>query len=217
LRDRYLCVGGLATAGAAIDWARNIFFREIARDDAYRRFEELAAQSAPGSGGVYFMPSLRAASPPHNDAYSRGVFIGLSSDTSLADLARSVFEGLAYASYDALRALRSVFGVEITQIRAVGGPARNHLLMEIKAALANLPFSVVEIEEAACRGAAILAGLGVGVYGSVQEIHKHVEFREADVHAPAGWAQIYHEGYETVYRHIYPAVRGMHQRIARWS
>ncbi len=215
LRERYLCIGGLVTAGAAIDWARNIFFQEMARGDAYRRFEELAAQSAPGSGGVYFMPSLRAASPPHNDAYSRGVFIGLSSDTSLAHLARSVLEGLAYASYDSLRALRSVFRVEIKQIRAVGGPARNHLLMEMKAALANLPFSVVEIEEAACRGAAILAGLGVGIYESIRDVHRHIEFRESAVHAPAGWAQIYQEGYETVYRHIYPSVRDLHQRIAR--
>ena len=217
LRDRYLCIGGLVTAGAAIDWARNIFFHDIARDDAYRRFEELAAQAEPGSGGVYFMPSLRAASPPHNDPYSRGVFIGLSSDTSLAELARSVFEGLAYAAYDSLRALRSVFGVDIKQIRAVGGPARNQLLMKMKAALANLPFSVVEIEEAACRGAAILAGLGVGIYGSIEEIHRNVEFRGAAVDAPDGWAQIYREGYETVYRHIYSSVRDVHQRIAKSS
>jgi xylulokinase len=217
LRDRYLCFGGLVTAGAAIDWARAIFFQEMVREDAYRHFEEIAAQSMPGSGGVYFMPSLRAASPPHSDAYSRGVFIGLSSDTSLADLARSVLEGLAYAAYDSLRALRSVFRVEITQIRAVGGPARNRLLMKMKAALANLPFSVVEIEEASCRGAAILAGLGVGIYESIQEIHRHVEFRETVIEAPAGWTQMYHEGYETVYRHIYPSVRDLHQRIARSS
>ena len=215
LRDHYLCFGGLATAGAAIDWARKIFFQEMARGDAYRRLEELAAQSAPGSGGVYFMPSLRAANPPHNDAYSRGVFIGLSSDTSLPDLARSVFEGLAYASYDSLRALRSVFRVEIKQVRAVGRPTRNQLLMEMKAALANLPFGVVEIEEAACRGAAILAGLGVGVYESIQEVHRQVEFRETPVYPPAGWARIYHEGYETIYRHIYPSVRDLHQKIAR--
>jgi xylulokinase len=215
LPDRYLCFGGLVTAGAAIDWARNMFFKEMARDDAYRRFEELAAQSTPGSGGVYFMPSLRAANPPHTDPYSRGVFLGISSDTSLADLARSVLEGLAYAACDSLTALRSVFGVEMKQIRAVGGPARNRLLMEIKAALANLPFSVVEIEEAACRGAAILAGSGVGIYKSIEEIHRQVEFRETPVHAPAGWVNIYHKGYETVYRHIYPSVRDLHQRIAK--
>jgi xylulokinase len=215
LRDRFLCFGGLVTAGAAIDWARNIFLPEIPREEAYRRFEHLGAQSTPGSRGVYFMPSLRAASPPHNDATSRGVFIGLSSDTSLEDMARSLLEGLAYAAYDCLRALQSCFGVEIKKVRAVGGPARNHLLMEIKAALADLPFGVVEIEEAACRGAAILAGLGIKIYESAAAVHRQVEFRERTIHAPGGWTQAYRERYETVYRHLYSDVRDLHQKIVR--
>src|ERR1700747_240703 len=137
----------LSRRGRRLVWGRELFFPEMARDEAYRRLEELAARSTPGSGGVYFMPSLRAASPPHNDAYSRGVFIGLSTDSSSADLARSVFEGLGYAAYDCLSALQSLFRVEIKQVRAVGGPTRSRLLMEMKAALANLPFCVVEIEE----------------------------------------------------------------------
>jgi len=215
LRDRFLCFGGLLTAGGAIDWTRSIFFPAMARDEAYRRLEELAARSMPGSGGVYFMPSLRAASPPHKDAYSRGVFIGLSSDSSLEDLARSVFEGLGYASYDCLRALQSLFRIKIKQVRAVGGPTRNRLLMEMKAALANLPFGVVEIEEASCRGAALLAGLGAGIYESIDDIKQRVELREAAVQVPVGWPQIYLERYETVYRHIYSSVRDLHQRIAR--
>jgi len=215
LRDQFLCFGGLVTAGAAIDWARKIFFPDIPREEAYRRFEELAARSEPGSGGVYFMPSLRAASPPHNDAYSRGTFVGLSSDSSLADLARSVFEGLGYAAYDGLKAIKSLSRVEIKKVRAVGGPTRNRLLMEIKAALTDLPLSVAEIEEASCRGAAILAGMGAEIYKSIQEVKQQLELREAAVAAPAGWPQIYHQRFETVYRHIYSSVRDLHQRIAR--
>jgi xylulokinase len=87
--------------------------------------------------------------------------------------------------------------------------------MEMKAALANLPFGVVEIEEASCRGAAILAGLGAGIYESINDIKRRVELRETAVQAPTGWPQIYHERYETVYRHIYSSVRDLHQRIAR--
>jgi xylulokinase len=209
LRDQFLCFGGLVTAGAAIDWARSIFFSEMTRDQAYRCFEEQASQSAPGSGGVFFLPCLRCASPPYNDATSRGVFIGLSTDSSLADLARSVLEGLAYASYDCLKALQSLSRVEIKQVRAVGGPARNRLLMEMKAALANLPFSVVEVSEAACRGAAILAGLGSGVYESIPEVHRSVQFEEVAIDAPQGWTEIYQKKYEEIYRRIYPAVRDL--------
>jgi xylulokinase len=215
LGDRFLCFGGLVTGGAAIDWARSVFFPEVPREEAYRRFEELAARCKPGSGGVYFLPSLRAASPPHNDACSRGVFLGLSPDNSLGDLLRSVLEGLAYASFDCLQALQSVFRVDLKQVRAVGGPTRNRLLMEIKAALTKLPLSVVEIEEGSCRGAAILAGLGAGIYRSVEDIHRLVEFREAAIHSNAGWADIYQERYQKVYRKIYPTVCDLHHRIAQ--
>lgn len=215
LPDRFLCFGGLVTAGAAIDWARRIFFPGVTRDEAYRRLEEEAARSAPGSGGVYFLPSLQSAGPPYNDAYSRGVFVGLSTDSSLADLARSVHEGLAYASYDCLRALQSLCRIEIKQVRAVGGPASNRLLMEMKAALlADAPFSVVGVAEAACRGAAILAGLGAGTYESIQDVERSVGFEESPIDAPPGWTRVYRQAYEQVYRHLYPSVRDLHQRIA---
>jgi xylulokinase len=213
LRNRFLCFGGLVTSGAAVGWARDILFPEKPPEEAYRRLEQLAAQSAPGSRGVHFIPSLRAASPPHNDPTSRGAFIGLSIDSSPADLARSVFEGLAYASFESLNALKSIFQVDIKQIRAVGGPTRNRLLMEVKAALAGIPFCVVEIQEAACRGAAILAGLGIGVYKSLEDIQCSVEYREKPIEAAVGWGDAYRERFDKVFRFIYPAVRDLQQQI----
>lgn len=215
LRDRFVCFGGLVTMGAAIDWVRSILFSEMPREVAYQRLEEQALRSKPGSGGVFFVPSLRAASPPHNDVVSRGAFIGLKSESSLGDVARAALEGLAYASYDSLEAFRSLFDVRIERVRAVGGPARNRLLMQIKSALANLPFSVLEVEEAACRGASILAGLGIGLYESTREVARTIEFRETLIDPPPGWSEIYRERYDLVYRHIYPNVRDLHQRILK--
>jgi xylulokinase len=215
LRDYFVCFGGLPTMGAAIDWVRNILFSEMPREAAYERLEEQALRSKPGSGGVYFVPSLRAASPPHSDAVSRGVFIGLKSESSLGDIARAVLEGLAYASYDCLEAFQTLFDVQIKQVRTVGGPARNRLLMQIKSALANLPFSVLEVEEAACRGASVLAGLGIGRYKSIQDVARTIEFRETLVDPPPGWSETYRERYHLVYRHIYPRVRDLHQEIIK--
>src|SRR6201995_1027210 len=100
------------------------------REKAYKHLEEQALESKPGSGGVYFVPSLRAASPPYSESVSRGVFVGLKSDSSLADLSRAVLEGLAYCSYDCLKAFQSLFNVEIKEVRAVGGPTRNRVLMQ---------------------------------------------------------------------------------------
>jgi xylulokinase len=213
LGDKFVCFGGLVTMGAAIDWVRKILFPEMGRGAAYQHLEQLGSASRPGSGGIYFVPSLRAASPPHNDPQSCGVFIGLRSDSSLEDLARAVHEGLAFASYDCLEAFRSLFDVEIERVRAVGGPTRNRLLMKVKAAVANVPFTVLEVEEAACRGASILAGLGIGVYQSTEDVARTVEFRETLVEPPPEWSEIYKQRYNLVYRRIYPSVRDLHQRI----
>jgi xylulokinase len=213
LRDKFVCFGGLVTMGGAIDWVRKILFPEMDRGAAYQHLEELGSRSRPGSGGIYFVPSLRAASPPHNDPESCGVFIGLRSDSSLQDLARAVHEGLAFAAYDCLEAFRLLFDAKIERIRAVGGPVRNRLLMRIKAAVATVPFTVLEVEEAACRGASILAGLGVGVYQSTEDVAQTVEFRETLVDPPPEWSEIYKQRYDLVYRRIYPSVRDLHQKI----
>jgi len=137
----------------------------------------------------------------------------VSIDSSPKDLVRSIFEGLAYASFESLNALNSVFGVDIKKILAVGGPTRNRLLMEIKAALATAPFCVVEIEEAACRGAAILAGLGIGLYRSADDIRQLVNFKEKPVEFATGWADVYRKRFDSVFRSIYPAVRDLQQQI----
>ena len=85
--------------------------------------------------------------------------------------------------------------------------------MEVKAALAGIPFCVVEIEQAACRGAAILAGLGIGVYKSLEDIQCSVEYREKPIEAAGGWGDAYRERFYTVFRCIYPAVRDLQQQI----
>jgi xylulokinase len=213
LRDKFACFGGLVTMGAAIDWVRKILFPEMDREAAYQQLEEMGSRSRPGSGGIYFVPSLQTASPPHNDPESCGVFIGLRSDSSVQDLARAVHEGLAFASYDCLEAFRSLFDAEIKVVRAVGGPTRNRLLMRVKAAVADVPFTVLEVEEAACRGACILAGLGIGVYQSIEDVARTVEFRETLVDPPTEWSAVYKQRYNLVYRQIYPTVRDLHQRI----
>jgi sugar (pentulose or hexulose) kinase len=85
--------------------------------------------------------------------------------------------------------------------------------MRVKAAVADVPFTVLEVEEAACRGVSILAGLGIGVYQSIEDVARTVEFRETLVDPPTEWSEIYKQRYDLVYRQIYPTVRDLHQRI----
>ena len=74
---------------------------------------------------------------------------------------------------------------------------------------------VLEVEEAACRGASVLAGLGIGLYESIQDVARTIKFRETLVDPPPGWSEAYRERYHLVYRHIYPKVRDLHQEIIK--
>ena len=76
-----------------------------------------------------------------------------------------------------------------------------------------MPFTVSQVEEAACRGACILAGLGIGVYQSIEDVVRTVEFRETPVDPPPEWPEIYRQRYDVVYRQIYPSIRDLHQKI----
>jgi xylulokinase len=196
LPGRFQSIGGLATSGAAIDWFRTAFFGSL-------------------SGGVFFLPYLRVGSPPNNEANTRGSFIGLSADTTQGDLCRSLYEGLAYSAVDCLNALRASFQTDVKQIRVVGGPARNRLWMRIKASMTSEPFRVVEVEEAACRGAAVLAGLGAGCYSSIEDARQTVAFDETALSPDPQWQKVYDWGYRSVYSRIQSSLRDLHQEICR--
>jgi xylulokinase len=212
---RFQSSGALATSGAAIDWFRTAFLGALSRGEAYVEMERLAEKAAAGSGGVFFLPYLRAGSPPNNETNTRGSFIGLSADTTQGDLCRSLYEGLAYSAVDCLNALRASFQTDVKQIRVVGGPTRNRLWMRIKASMTSEPLRVVEVEEAACRGAAVLAGLGAGCYSSIEDARQTVAFDEIAVSSDPRWQKIYDWGYRGVYSRIHGSLRDLHQEICR--
>ena len=215
LPGRFQSIGGLATSGAAIDWFRNAFFGALSRGQAYAEMEHLAEKAAAGSGGVFFLPYLRVGSPPNNETNTRGAFIGLSADTTQNDLCRSLYEGLAYSVVDCLNALRASFQTDVKQIRVVGGPTRNRLWMRIKASMTSEPLRVVEVEEAACRGAAVLAGLGAGCYSSIEDARQTIAFDEIAIIPDPQWQKAYDWGYRSVYSRIQGSLRVLHQEICR--
>ena len=158
---RYYAFGGQYTTGAAIDWIRSI----IGPDLPYGEMARAAAAEPVGSGGVTFLPHLRMAAPPVDDPLPGGAFIGLSTDTTPGALTRAVLEGLAFQSRESFERLLHHAGItDIVSLLAIGGVARNDLLMAIKAAVMDRPFTVAHIEEATTLGAAMLGGIGAGVY-----------------------------------------------------
>ena len=205
---QYYMMGGLYTGGTCIDWVMAMIMPDQPHD--YAAFTQLAERAQPGCGGVYFMPHLRVASSPNYDPNGRGVFIGLSTDTTRADMARATIEGLVYELHLSLASLLEITGLHVTRHVMIGGATRNALWMTIKATVENRPLHIVEREESTAHGTALLAGLGAGVYRDLADVRSRVQKCERVVVPDEALAALYKPRFEQVYRQIYGAVKGLH-------
>lgn len=128
--------------------------------DAY----DLLLQDAPaGPTGLLLLPHFAGSGTPTLDVHSKGAILGMTFATTKADLAKAVLEGLTYELRINLDLLRAA-GVEIAELHAVGGGARSELWLQLKADICNTPLRVPQVTDAACLGAALLAGVGANVY-----------------------------------------------------
>ncbi|MGE5586633.1 MAG: FGGY-family carbohydrate kinase [Clostridia bacterium] len=154
-------MGGLLASGGAVEW----FLREFCgTDGSYERLIELAHSSKPGAGGVVFVPRLLGSGPPTRDERATGVFARLRPTATRADFARALFEGLSFELKTAIRAMEAALGMPVSSVVATGGGVRNDLWLTIKASALGLPVEVPEVTEASALGAALLAGIGCGLY-----------------------------------------------------
>ena len=209
---RYYCNGGLFAAGACIEWLRSLIADEV--PDPYAALAAWAAESRPGSRGAVFLPHLRLANPPVVDLDARAAFIGLGAHTTRGDLARAVTEGLAFEAQASLDGLAERMEMAVGRVRAIGGGTRHRLLMRIKAALLGAPIEVAAFDEVTTLGAALLAGVGAGVYPSTTEAPDFVELAFETVAPEDGARERYGRTYREVYRRLYPQLRDLHHAIA---
>jgi xylulokinase len=159
-RDLSYIGGGINSSGGAIEW-----FRALIGGVAREALIAEAAAIGPGSGGVIFLPHLAYAPPPEPDIFARGAFVGLTGASDRASLYRAVLEGLALQVRRMVDALAALPGVgRPSQIRVIGGNSRNDLFLSIKASALGAPLLVVDEPEATALGAALLGGIGAGVW-----------------------------------------------------
>jgi xylulokinase len=210
----YYVFGGLYTAGASLAWVRDLLGTE---DDrlAYDDLIAGAARVPAGSLGVVFLPHLRLASPPYDDPRSRGALLGLTTHATRDVVARAVIEGVALESRNTFAPLLAYPQVTPpTSVIAIGGGAKNDLLMSIKASVTNLLHHVIDAEEATALGAAILGGLGAGVYASVDDAVAAMRYGHRTVAPNAAEVPVYETIYQDVYRRLYPTIAPLSQTIS---
>jgi xylulokinase len=206
----YYVYGGVYTSGASINW-----WKEILGEDHDVMIAEAAAAPA-GSLGVGFLPHLRMGNPPHMDPRSRGAFVGLTTDVDRGTLTRAVFEGLAYEARATLEPLLEFASIDqIGDVTMIGGGTRNELLTRIKASVFNTTINVVDLEEATALGAAILGGIGAGVYRDVADALTAVRSSSRAVAPTEFDVPIYDAYYHEVFQQLYPALRDLSHTIHR--
>ena len=212
-RGVWMGTGTTTSSGVSVEW----FAREVlgGGDDAPRRMAELAASSPPGANGLLYTPYLQGERTPVWDPLARGVFVGLTSATTRADLARAVLEGPAFALRQVAARLDDVAGCHVEHIRAVGGPTGNALWNRIKADILGRPLAVLRFQETGVLGAAILAGVGSGVFGSLEEAGRVTDSLESDEVAPDPVkAEAYNELF-ALYEEIHPRLKDTMHGLAR--
>jgi len=161
----YALEGSVFIAGAAVQWLRD----EMGIIDTASDTESLA-RSVSDTGGVTFVPAFVGLGAPYWEPEARGTVVGLTRGSSRAHLARAVLEAIAHQVADVLEAMGAGEGPALSELRVDGGAAKNDFLMQFQADLLGLPVIRPRLLETTAVGAAMLAGLGVGLYRSVEKL-----------------------------------------------
>lgn len=156
--------GVTQAAGLSFQWFRNNF----APGESYDDLTAEAAKVEPGAEGLLWTPYLMGERTPHMDPDARASLVGLTARHTRAHIARAIMEGVAFSLRDCIEVFRSL-GMPIERIRLGGGGAKSALWRQIQADAYGRPVEIIEADEGAAFGAALLAGVGAGIWGSVAE------------------------------------------------
>ncbi|MBN2552567.1 MAG: FGGY-family carbohydrate kinase [Spirochaetales bacterium] len=196
----FALLGGMSTSGSLTTWFRDRFAREelsqeqAGGENAYALLAREAAESPPGANGLIALPYFAGERTPLHDHRARGMFFGLTLSHTRGDLYRAILEGVGFAVRHNLQTMREE-GAEPARLCAVGGGVRNAPWMQAVADIADIELSVPQQQLGASYGDAFMAGVGVGLFGSLAEVGRWVRNGRSIKPDPAA-----HRRYDPLYR-----------------
>jgi glycerol kinase len=161
----YALEGAIFVTGAAVQWLRD----GLGVIDDAAAIEPLA-RSVDDSGGAVLVPAFTGLGSPWWDPDARGTLLGITRGTTAAHLARATVEAIAFQTRDVVEAMVAAGGVPISSLRVDGGATANLLLLELVADQLQVPVTRPVVTETTALGAAFAAGLGVGTWGSTDDV-----------------------------------------------
>jgi xylulokinase len=198
-------MGVMLSAAGSLHWLRHALGCDVG-------YDELVAEAAawePGVEGLLFAPYLAGERTPHADPGARGGFLGLSVRHDRGAMVRAVLEGVAFGLRDSLDLIVEL-GERPRVGRVSGGGARSHLWLEIVASVLDLPLELCTVDEGAAYGAALLAGVGTGVFGSPAEAVEECVRVTRVIEPREEWVARYAE-IRPRFQAAYPALRAVRE------
>ena len=200
-------MGCMLSAASCNKW----LMEDILKTSDYSGEQAAISESKLGENHVFFLPYLMGERSPINDTDARGTFIGMTMDTSRADLVQAVLEGVAFAIRDSVEVARSL-GIEINSSRICGGGAKSGLWKRIFANVLNIELEIPVSEQGPGMGGAMLAMVACGEYKTVQECCSKLTSVADRVKPEPELAAKYEARYQQ-FRKIYPAVKALFPEI----
>ena len=212
-------MGVTQAAGYSYQWFRNQFcsaemtMAKRLGIDPYELMGQQAEQAKPGCSGLIYLPYVMGERAPHLDSVARGVFFGLSSMHGRNEMIRSVMEGVSYSLLDCMNIIRDM-GVNPSEVRASGGGGKSPLWRQMQADMFDTPIATVNSSEGPALGVALLAGVGVGIYDSVQQACEMTIVSKISSMPIKENTATYAKFYE-VYRDLYPQLKPSYDKLAK--
>jgi xylulokinase len=209
--DAWLLQGGTVGGGGSLKWFKQelgLYEEELSKRTGENAFDILGNEASAikaGSEGVIFLPYMAGERSPIWDKHAKGVFFGLGYDKTRSHMIRSVMEGIAYSLHHNLKTAEEV-GVKVDELIAMGGAANSKIWTQIKADVTGKVIKVPTSDTATSLGAAILAGVGTGVYHSFKEAVE-TTIKITRVHEPNMKVHAVYEKYYEIYLEIYEKLK----------
>ena len=204
---KYHLMGCMLSAASCNKW----FCDEILKTQDYAAQQADITDDKLGNNRVFFLPYLMGERSPINDTDARGMFIGLSMDTTRADMVQAVLEGVAFAIRDSFEVAKSI-GVRIERSKLCGGGAKSPLWRRILVNVLNIPLDIPQTEEGPGYGAAMLAMVGCGAYAGVKDCADALVRTTETVLPEPILAARYEERYN-MFKQIYPACKNLFKEL----
>jgi xylulokinase len=208
----FVVVAGQHGAGGLITW---LIDRLYGGDGGSRPYAQALAdaEAVPvGAGGLFCLPHLRGSRVPERDLRSRAAFVGLVDGHGRGHLLRAALESLGYWLKESIDVLRDATCIDVQELVVIGGATRSPFWMQIKADCTGLPLAIPQLPEAVALGAALLAGVGAGIYADAPAAAAAVQRPTLTIEPnPAAVAQYVRA--RAVYQQLYPQLRDINRAI----